>query len=267
MIHIGQDEPESYEEEWEHAPEDGEEARQGEEERPDERDDEEARRDQRAHEEAGQDQRDDEEEGQGRARQDSLEQAQLHVAMAASAAETQTPHKPEQTGAGDAAGRQDQPREHDGSTATSKPVDSRAEKEAQKNKDTPDPDVRSRGADALLRGPFGNQRPKSPSWPPGRQSATSEADGECLALNCHCLTPDACLSQARGSGSDWDNRCSKQFKRRDHSRSRRGGRQSCIADAGIPDDFPKVFQQNPAIEASVKRVRPLALVALACTAC
>ena len=140
MIHVGQDEDEP------EVKRDDEEAGQ------DQHDRAEAKRDQNDREEAGQDARDDEE-----ARQDNHDK-----------------HEPEEKGAGDAAGRQDQPREHGGSTATSEPVDSHAEKDAQN--DTPDADVRSGGT-------FGHKRPTSPERPPKRHSATSEA----MFLNCcHC---------------------------------------------------------------------------------
>ena len=151
-INIGQDEPEN------------EEAGQ------DQSDDEEAGPHHHEREEAGPDKHNDEEARQNQHNDESARQDQHEE------------REPEQTGEGDAAGRQEQ-REHDGSTATSKPVDSRAEKEEEKNKDTPDTDVRRGGTGVLPQGTVGNQRPISPERPPKRQAAASEADGACLALN------------------------------------------------------------------------------------
>ena len=131
-IEIGQDEPGNEEAGQDH---DDDEEDEREEAGPDKRDDEEARQDHHNDGEARQDQHDERE--------------------------------PEQTGAGDAAGRQEQPK-HDGST----PVDSR-----------PDTGTRTGGTGALPQGNVGHQRPNSPERPPKRQAAASEADGACLALN------------------------------------------------------------------------------------
>ena len=173
-INIGQDEPEN------------EEAGQ------DQSDDEEAGPHHHEREEAGPDKHNDEEARQNQHNDESARQDQHEE------------REPEQTGEGDAAGRQEQ-REHDGSTATSKPVDSRAEKEEEKNKDTPDTDVRRGGTGVLPQGTVGNQRPISPERPPKRQAAASEADGACLALNgivTVSLLTRACRRLPRAAGRE-----------------------------------------------------------------